>query len=300
MSKTKSYQTKNSYIGLLYIAPWLLGFLVFQLYPLVASLYYSFTDYNIIDQPSLVGIANYITLFTQDELFYKSLGITLSYVFLSVPLKLIFALFIAMLLNFKLKFVNAYRTVYYLPSILGGSVTVAILWRFLFMEDGLLNKLLDFFHLPAVQWLSSPNIALFTISLLTVWQFGSSMVLFLAGLKQIPQELYEAGTVDGASKIRMFFTITVPLLTPILFFNLVLQLVNAFQDFTGPFVITNGGPMNATYLYAMKLYDEGFKFFKMGYASALSWILFMIILGFTLFIFKSAASWTYYEDGGDF
>jgi len=203
-------------------------------------------------------------------------------------------------LNIKLKFVNVFRTVYYLPSILGGSVAVAVLWKFLFMKEGVVNKVLSVLHIPSVDWLGSPSVALFTIGLLTVWQFGSSMVLFLAGLKQIPAELYEAGTVDGASKIRMFFTITIPLLTPIIFFNLIMQMVNAFQDFTGPFVITGGGPLNSTYLYAMKLYDEGFKFYKMGYASALSWILFLLILAFTALTFKSSQSWTHYEDGGDF
>jgi oligogalacturonide transport system permease protein len=290
-------QYKN--IGLLYITPWIIGFLVFQLYPFAMSLIYSFTDYSITDTANFIGFKNYVDMFTKDDLFYKSLGTTLAYVFMSVPMKLIFALLVAIMLNVKLRFVNFYRTVYYLPSILGGSVAIAILWRFLFMNDGLVNKAFASIHIPAVNWLGSPNMALFTISLLTVWQFGSSMVLFLAGLKQIPQELYEAGIVDGASQIRMFFTITIPMLTPIIFFNLIMQMVNSFQDFTGAFVITNGGPLNATYLYALKLYDEAFNYYKMGYASALSWVLFIIILAFTALIFKSSNSWTHYEDGGE-
>ncbi len=290
----------KEYIGLVYIAPWLVGFLVFQFYPLIASFIYSFTDYSINTKPNFIGFQNFIEMFKNDDNFFSSLRITLGYVFMSVPMKLAFALFIAMILNVKLKLVNFYRTVFYLPSIFGGSVAIAILWRFLFMKEGLINQLLSYIKIPAVDWLGSPKIALFSVSLLTVWQFGSSMVLFLAGLKQIPQELYEAGRVDGASKVRMFFTITLPLLTPIVFFNLIMQLVNAFQEFTGAFVITNGGPMKSTYLYAMKLYDEGFLFFKMGYASALSWILFIIILALTALIFKSSASWTHYEDGGDF
>ncbi len=300
--KIKAAKTsqKKRYIGLLYISPWIIGFLVFQLYPFVSSFVYSFTDYSITNTPSFLGFKNYISMFKNDDLFYQSLGITIKYVFMSVPMKLAFALLVAMILNIKLKFVNIFRTVYYLPSILGGSVAVAVLWKFLFMKEGVVNKVLSVLHIPSVDWLGSPNVALFTIGLLTVWQFGSSMVLFLAGLKQIPAELYEAGTVDGASKIRMFFTITIPLLTPIIFFNLIMQLVNAFQDFTGPFVITGGGPLNSTYLYAMKLYDEGFKFYKMGYASALSWVLFLLILAFTALTFKSSQSWTHYEDGGDF
>lgn len=166
------------------------------------------------------------------------------------------------------------------------------------MNEGLINETLRSLHLPTVNWLSSPDMALFTISLLSVWQFGSSMVLFLAGLKQIPKELYEAAKVDGASRLRSFFTITVPLLTPIIFFNLIMQTINAFQDFTAAFIITNGGPMKSTYLYALKLYDEGFTFYNMGYASALSWILFMIVLVFTVIAFRSSSHWVYYEDGG--
>lgn len=296
---TKKY-TKKQYVGLLFISPWLIGFLVFQLYPFISSFIYSFTDYKMTSAPNFVGLDNYIHAFSVDADFVNSLLITLGYVFMSVPMKLVFALIVAMILNIKLKFVSFFRTVYYLPSILGGSVAVAVLWRFLFADDGFVNLIFSYIHIPAVGWLSNPSFSLFTLSLLTVWQFGSSMVLFLAGLKQIPQELYEAGRVDGASKARMFFTVTIPLLTPIIFFNLIMQLVNAFQDFTGAFVITNGGPMKSTYLFAMKLYDEGFLYFKMGYASALSWVLFAIILVFTAINFKFSDQWTHYEDGGDF
>lgn len=291
---------KKQYIGLLYITPWILGFLVFQLYPFASSIFYSLTDYSITASPLFIGLKNYIDLFTKDEQFYNSLKTTLLYVLMAVPMKLVFALLIAIILNKKLKYINLYRTVYYLPSILGGSVAVAVLWRFLFADEGIINKILSCIKISSVGWLSDPKIALFTISLLTVWQYGSSMVLFLAGLKQIPQELYEASRVDGATKFKMFYTITIPLLTPIIFFNLIMQMVNAFQDFTGAFVITNGGPMKSTYLYAMKLYDEGFSYYKMGYASALSWVLFIVILAFTALTFKSSASWTHYDDGGEF
>lgn len=297
MSSFLKLTKKN--IGLVYIAPWLIGFLVFQLYPFASSFMYSFTDYSITNTPSFVGLKNYITMFTRDTTFYHSLIITLLYVVISVPMKLVFALLVALMLNTNMRFINFYRTVYYLPSILGGSVAVSILWRFLFMKEGMVNGILTAMHIPPVDWLGSPNMALFTLSLLSVWQFGSSMVLFLAGLKQVPNELYEACRVDGASKFRMFFTITLPLISPIIFFNVIMQMVNAFQDFTGAFVVTNGGPMNSTYLFALKLYDEGFKFYKMGYASALSWILFLIILIVTLITFKSSKHWTYYEDGGD-
>ncbi|RAV22605.1 sugar ABC transporter permease [Paenibacillus contaminans] len=298
MRKLADSMKLKNYTGLLYISPWIIGFLVFQFYPIFASLYYSFTDYSMARDPKFIGFKNYVDMFTIDPNFLLSLKVTIVYVLMAVPLKLIFALIVAVVLNLKLKFVNFFRTVYYIPSILGGSVAIAILWRAMFLKDGLVNHVLAYLHIPPVEWFGSTYIALFTLSLLTVWQFGSSMVLFLAGLKQIPQELYEAGTMDGASKLRMFFTITLPMLTPIVFFNLVMQMITALQEFTSAFVVTNGAPMKGTYLYGMKLYEEAFSNFKMGYASALSWVLFVLILIITFFIFRSSKSWVHYEDGG--
>lgn len=297
-NKSLNRKRVRDYIGLLYIAPWIIGFLIFQLYPFVASFIYSFTDFTMLNVPSFTGFKNYIDIFTNDYDFLKSMKATLIYVILAVPFKLVFALFIAVILNSRIKFINIFRTVYYIPSILGGSVAVALVWRLMFMKKGMINGILSYLHLPEPDWLGSPSFAMITISLLIVWQFGSSMVIFLAGLKQIPTELYEAGRVDGASRIKMFFKITLPLITPMIFFNLVMQMINAFQDFTSAFIITNGGPMKATYLYGMKLYMDGFYYFKMGYACALSWILFLVILFMTLVIFRSANSWVYYEDGG--
>lgn len=293
-----SFNTNRQTIGLLYIAPWLVGFLVFKIYPFIASLAYSFTEFSILKKPEFIGLDNYIYMFTQDDLFVKSLTTTFIYVLISVPSKIIFALFIAMLLNMKLRGINVFRTIYYIPSIMGGSVAVSILWRTLFMREGIINSFLSNFKLSAIDWLGNPDISLYTLSLLAVWQFGSSMVIFLAGLKQIPNELYEAARVDGATKTGVFFRITLPLLTPMIFFNLIMQMVNAFQQFTGAFVVTKGGPMYSTYLYALKVYDEGFKFFRMGYASALSWVLFIIILVFTSLVFKSSSYWVYVDDGG--
>jgi oligogalacturonide transport system permease protein len=290
---------KKSRWGLLFITPWLIGFLVFQLYPLLASLVYSFTDFSILKKPVFIGWFNYKKMFTYDPYFWVSLQATILYALISVPSKLIFALFIAMILNMRLRLINFFRTAYYLPSIMGGSVAIAILWRFLFMKSGIINRLLAHIGISAIDWLGDPNVALVTISLLHVWQFGSSMVLFLAGLKQIPEELYEAGRIDGAGRIRLFFTITLPMLTPILFFNLIMQTINALQEFTGAFVITNGGPMHATYLFGLKIYDDGFQFLKMGYASALSWVLFGLMMILTLLLFKSSNSWVHYEDGGE-
>lgn len=284
------------YLGLLFISPWLIGFLSFQLYPLVASFVYSFTDYSILRATHFIGLTNYIRLFTIDPDFLHTIKVTFSYAFMAVPGKLIFALFVALLLNIKISGMNVYRTLFYLPSILGGSVALSALWKLMFMKSGIVNQMLTKIGLPAPDWLGSPDISLFTISSLEVWQFGSSMVLFLAALKQIPQELYEAAKVDGSSWRSSFFRITLPLITPIIFFNLIMQSINALQSFTSAFVITNGGPLKSTYLVGMKLYNEGFNNFKMGYASSISWVMFIIILVMTLLIFRSSSAWVYYND----
>lgn len=286
--------------GLFYISPWIVGFLFLQLYPFLSSLYYSFTQYNVLGSPKFIGLNNYIRLFTIDPDFKKSILVTLQYALISVPAKLLFALLIAMVLNMKLKGINLCRTIYYIPSILGGSVAVSALWRLMFMSDGILNKLLNLVGIQSINWLGQAGTAMFTICLLQVWQFGSSMVLFLAALKQIPMDLHEAASIDGAGPVKRFFYITLPMITPIVFFNLIMQSINALQNFTSAFVITNGGPLKSTYLIGMKLYTEGFSNFKMGYASAISWVLFAIVLVFTMLIFKSSDAWVYYEDGGDF
>ncbi|MCR8633739.1 carbohydrate ABC transporter permease [Paenibacillus radicis (ex Xue et al. 2023)] len=294
----KKITSAHAWWGLLFVSPWIIGFIWFQLYPLLLSFYYSFTDATVVKPGKFIGLANYSKMLTTDKDFLPSLNVTLIYSIIAVPAKLAFALLIAVILNMKSKAVNFYRTIYYLPSILGGSVAISILWRFLFMKEGVVNNVLGYLHIPPINWLGSPTVALGTISLLVVWQFGSSMVLFLAGLKQIPGELYEAAMVDGAGKLRMFRQITLPLLTPIILFNLVMQTINALQEFTAAFVVTNGGPLKATYLLGLKIYDEAFLNMKMGYASALSWFLFAIILLLTLLIFRSARSWVHYEDGG--
>ncbi|WP_248929552.1 carbohydrate ABC transporter permease [Paenibacillus hamazuiensis] len=286
----------TKYIGLLFISPWLIGFLSFQLYPLVASFAYSFTDYSVLRSAKFVMFDNYIRMFMIDKDFLHSLKVTFSYALMAVPGKLIFALIVALLLNIKIKGMSFYRTLFYLPSILGGSVALSALWRLMFMKDGIVNNMLKGVGIPTPDWLGDPHIALFTISSLEVWQFGSSMVLFLAALKQIPQELYEAAKVDGASWGSGFFKITIPLITPIIFFNLIMQTLHALQAFTSAFVITGGGPLKSTYLVGMKLYNEGFNNFKMGYASAISWVLFAIILLITLLIFKSSDAWVHYND----
>ena len=284
--------------GVLYILPWILGILLLKLFPFGLSLFLSFTRYDLMSPPEFIGISNYLEMF-KDELFIKSLGNTIRYVIITVPLKLAFALFVASLLNFKIKGVGFFRTAYYLPSILGGSVAISVLWRFLFADNGLVNMLLKILHIPTISWMGDQKYALLTIGLLSVWQFGSSMVIFLAALKNIPNTLYEAARIDGASKVRMFFSITFPLLTPVIFFNFIMQMLNAFQEFNAPYIVTKGGPLNSTYLYSLLIYDNSFKYFNMGYASALAWFFFIIIMLCTAIVFKTQKYWVYYEDGGN-
>jgi oligogalacturonide transport system permease protein len=202
-------------------------------------------------------------------------------------------------LNMKLKALNFFKTFYYLPSILGTCVGISILWRVLFTRTGIINMILAVCHIGPIDWLGNPDLALYTISTLAVWQFGSSMIIFLAALKQLPVSCFEAAMVDGAGRVRMFFTITIPLISPIILFNLVMQTIFAFQQFTAPYLITGGGPINSTYLYGLLLYDNTFKYLKMGYSSALSWILFVIILLFTVIIFKTSKYWIHNEEGGE-
>lgn len=284
----------SRYLGLVYIAPYIIGLLVFTALPFLASLYLSFTDYSLMNSPSFVGLDNYINLFTRDRTFNKSLWVTLVYVFSTVPLKLAFALFIAGILNYKLSFIGFFRTAYYVPSILGGSIAIAVLWRYIFADAGLVNMMLTGIGLEAVNWFGSPGPALFTITLLRLWQFGSAMVIFLAALQSVDKSLYEAAMIDGAGKVATFFHVTLPLITPVIFFNLIMQMVQAFQEFNGPYVITGGGPLKSTYLLPLYIYEEAFKKFDMGYASAIAWVLFVIIMVLTVIAFVSSRHWVYY------
>ena len=289
---------RKSKMGLVYILPWLIGMVFLTLYPFINALVISFTDYNLVREPNFIGLANYTKLF-HDEDFLGTLTATLKYTVITVPLQLAFALFIAYILNFKLKGINFFRTAYYIPSLLGGNVAVAVLWRFLFQKDGLINRIIGVVGIQPVAWLSSPGGAMSVIIILKVWQFGSAMLIFLAALKDVPQDLYEAASVDGSTKLHSFIHITMPLITPTIFFNLVMQLVNAFQEFNGPYLVTGKGPLNATYLTSMYIYDNAFKYFNMGYASAASWILFLIIVAVTLILFATQDKWVYYSDGGN-
>lgn len=289
---------KEKYVGLLYLLPWLIGITVFVIYPFGISLYYSFTDYSLLNQPEFIGFGNYEKLFFNDPTFWISLKATVKFVFLNVPLKLAFALLIAYIMNTKLKGITIFRTAYYIPSILGANIAIAVLWQFLFKNDGLINMLLTHIGLSGIEWFSNPAASMAMLVLLRVWQFGSAMIIFLNALAEIPVELYEAAVMDGASKVRQFFSVTLPQITPIIFFNLILQLVQSFQEFDGPFLITGGGPMKQTYLLPMYIYESAFKNYEMGYSSALSWVMFLLIMFFTAILFKTSKSWVFYADGG--
>lgn len=284
----------NKFLGLVYVAPYVIGLLLFTAFPFVASFYLSFTDYDLLSSPEWVGLDNYERIFTRDRNFDKSLSVTLFYVFTTVPLKLVFALFIAVVLNYRLKAINLFRTAYYVPSILGGSVAIAVLWRYIFADTGLINMIIAVFGFEPINWFGDPGNALFTITLLRCWQFGSAMVIFLAALQSVDKSLYEAAAIDGAGPWQTFRNITLPLITPVIFFNLIMQTVQAFQEFNGPYIITQGGPLKSTYLLPLYIYDKAFKSFDMGYASAISWILFAIITILTLIAFWSSKKWVYY------
>jgi len=283
-------------VGYAYISIWIIGFLVFKFYPFISSLYYSFTDYNLFkENMNPIGLGNYRKIFETSK-YLKSYVVTFKYAFMTVPLKLLFALFIAYLLNFKLKAINLFRTVYYIPSILGGSVAIAVLWQFLFQNEGLVNAVIGIAGVAPVNWLGSADHALFVICLLRVWQFGSAMVIFLAALKGVSEDLYEAAAIDGAGKLTQFLKITIPIITPVIFYNLITQLCQAFQEFNGPFMITKGGPLGSTTLISILIYQNAFKTFDMGLASAMAWLLFLIVAALTAVSFISQKHWVYYGD----
>ncbi|WP_280710523.1 sugar ABC transporter permease [Bradyrhizobium sp. BR13661] len=288
---------RESATGYLFLAPWLIGFFGLTLGPALISLYLSFTDYDLLSNPRWVGAANYVRIATSDPKFSAAMHVTFLYVALSVPLKLAFALLVAMMLNRGLRGLPLYRAIFYLPSLIGASVAVAVLWRQLFASDGLLNQALKIFGIHGPSWISNPDTAIYTLVALSVWQFGSPMIIFLAGLRQISKDVYEAAEIDGASRNQQFWRITLPLLTPVLFFNVVVQTIDAFKAFTPAFIISGGtgGPIDATLFYTLYLYQEAFAYFRMGYASALAWVLVVIIAAFTALSFLSSRYWVHYD-----
>lgn len=290
----KKFIYKETTVGYIFALPFIIGFLGFTIVPILSSFYYSFTDYNLIEKESWVGISNYVKLMS-DTRFWNSVKVTLKYVVTSVPLKLVFALFIAMIMTRKTRLVGFYRSLYYVPSLIGGSVAVTLVWKELYSRRGLINQLLGMVGIDRISWFGDQKMAMIPLILLSVWQFGSSMIIFAAGLKQIPISYYEAAKIDGANKIKSFFKITLPCLSPVVLYNLIMQTISAFMTFTQAFVITKGGPNDATNFYALYMYNNAFVYRNMGYASAMSWIMLVVMSIVTLLIFKSSKYWVFSE-----
>ncbi|MCQ2612884.1 MAG: sugar ABC transporter permease [Treponemataceae bacterium] len=296
-AKFRHFINSDNTVGYLFALPFIVGFLGFTVIPMFVSLYFSFTKYNVRTPPVWIGFDNYVRMFTKDTRILKSLWVTFHYVIISVPLKLAFALFIAFLLTRKKKLESVFRAIYYLPSLIGGSVAVTLVWKELFSSTGLVNSMIQSIGLPEVSWFGDERFAVWPLILLTVWQFGSSMIIFAAGLKQIPTTYYEAAKIDGAGNGRIFFSITLPSLSPIILFNLVMQLISGFMTFTQSYIISGGSgrPNDSTNFFALYIYNQAFNYFDMGYASALAWILLLIIGAVTFLVFKTSNAWVFYE-----
>ena len=287
-------------IAFLFLTPWLVGITFFSLVPIILSFWYSLTTFDMFSSPVWIGFSNFIRMFN-DERFYQSLSVTARYVLFGVPSQLAFALFLATILNNKLPGFGIFRALYYIPSLLGGSVAIAFLWRQLFGLEGILNKFLlflGFTRFQNVSWINGPDTAVYTLVVLLVWQFGSCMVIFVAGIQNIPETLYEAAEIDGTGKFTRFTRITFPMLTPIIFFNLIMQIIGAFQAFTPAFIITrgSGGFKNSLLFYTLYLYRNGFVEYQMGYASALAWFLLLIIGIITAILFATSRFWVFYDE----
>jgi multiple sugar transport system permease protein len=297
MSRSAFHINRQGRVAHVFMTPWLLGFVLVTAVPLLASFYLAFTDYDIMSSPEWSGLDNFRRMLG-DDLFWASVRVTLTYVLVSVPLQLAFALVLALVLDRGVRGLAFYRSAFYLPSLLGTSVAVAILWREIFGDGGLVIRALSLIGIEGGSWLQNPDTALFTLVVLNTWTFGSPMVIFLAGLRQIPEELYEAARVDGANVLRQFGHVTLPLLTPIVFFNLILQTIGAFQTFTQAHVVSNGsgGPANSTLFYTLYVYQQGFVSYDMGYASALAWVLMAAIAVVTAVHFLLSKYWVYYGD----
>jgi multiple sugar transport system permease protein len=281
-----------------FLTPWLIGLVVIVLGPMIASLYLSFTRYDLIGTPEWVGLDNYVRMLTEDPRFYKTVTVTLVYTALGVPGILIFSLLLAMFLNRGIRFLGVYRALFYLPSLLGGSVAIAVLWIQVFGSEGIFNAVLALVGIDGPSWIGSPSYALLTVVALSIWTFGSTMVIFLAGLRQIPASYYEAAELDGASKWRQFVSITLPHLSPVIFFNGLLTIVNALQSFTPAYVISGGTgqPADSLLLYTVYLYLRGFVDFQMGYASALAWALLIGLGAIAALLFWSTRFWVFYGE----
>lgn len=290
---------RDNVAGYVFTMPFIIGFIVFTAIPFFSSLYLSFTDYNVLTPAKWVGLANYHKMFFEDKLFWTSFWVTFKFAFIQVPIKLAFSLLVAVILSKATRLVGFYRSAFYIPSLMGGSVAIALLWKQLFSNNGVVNQILAALGLPGnTRWLGDPSTALGTLIALGVWQFGSSMLIFLAAIKNIPASYHEAAIVDGAGPVRRFFSITFPMLTPIIFFNLINQVIGSFQAFNSSYLITQGKPLNTTLYYGVHLYNQAFNHYEMGYGCAMAWFMLLIIAFFTALIFRSSSAWVYYESEG--
>jgi multiple sugar transport system permease protein len=283
--------------GYIFIGPWLAGFFIWAVIPIILSFFLAFTDYDILGSPVFSGLRNFKRMLG-DELFWKSLQVTFFYAFVSVPARLAFAFMVAVLFKRSSRIIRFYQIIYYMPSLVGGSIAIAIMWRRLFMSDGAFNAMLRIIGINStISWIGRTDTAIWTLIVLAVWQFGSSMLIFLAGLRQIPITYYEAASIDGAGPLNQFFRITLPQMTSIIFFNLIMQLISGFTVFTQAFVVSGGSgdPQNSTLVYSLYLYQRAFKYYNMGYSSAMAWVLVLIIAVFTGIIFRTSDKWVFYE-----
>lgn len=289
---------KENVAGYIFIAPFIIGLFAFTVIPFFTSLYLAFTDYNILTPPKWIGIQNFRRMFFEDKYFWTSFWVTFKFAFIQVPIKMLVSLGVALILSRNTKAIPFYRSAFYIPSLMGGSVAVALTWKQLFSYDGVINRFTALFGLSPVKWLSNPGTALYVLIGLGVWQFGSSMLIFLAALKNVPASYHEAAIVDGAGPVRRFFKIVFPMITPIFFFNLINQTIGAFQAFNSSYLITQGKPLNTTLYYGVHLYNRAFTYYEMGYGSAMAWFMLLVIAIFTALIFRSSSAWVYYESEG--
>ena len=288
---------RENLAGYLFMSPWIAGFLLLTAGPMIASLYYAFTSYNLFTPPQWVGLDNFTTMF-QDPRWQKSVQVTLKYVVVATPLKLLLALGVALLLAQKRRGQGLYRAAFYMPSLIGASVSVGFVWRALFSDDAIVDRTQKIFGLDVGGWIGNPDYVIYALVALSIWQFGAPMVIFLAGLKQVPQELYEAAAMDGAGPLRRFWNITLPMISPVLFFNVLLESIHAFQVFGSAYVVsdTRCGPADATLVYTCYLYQKGFKEAQMGFASAMAWTLVVAVALVTAVLFWSQKKWVHYEE----
>ena len=298
MNELSRILSKEKVAGYVFILPFIIGLLAFTVVPFFTSLYLAFTEYNILSAPVWIGLANFQRMFFEDKLFWESFFVTFKFALIQVPIKLLVSLGVALILSRNSRAIPIYRAAFYIPSLMGGSVAVALTWKQLFAYNGAMNGVLGAIGLEPIKWLNDPNTALGVLISLGIWQFGSSMLIFLAAIKNVPQSYHEAAIVDGAGPVRRFFTIVLPMITPIFFFNLVNQTIGAFQAFNSSYLITQGKPLNTTLYYGVHLYNRAFTYYEMGYGSAMAWFMLLVIAAFTALIFRSSSAWVYYESEG--